>query len=86
MLVQIEQIPQQLLMRVFFVAQTNDYCAVQPFLKDQTSARYPGARRTLLKTGGDFPFLSRVDEVNLHAQVSSSSCETSDINLNLIVF
>lgn len=51
------------------IMDTNDYCAVQPFLKDQTSARYPGARRALLKTGGDFPFLSRADEVNLHAQL-----------------
>lgn len=65
------------------MAQTNDYCAVQPFLKDQTSARYPGARRALLKTGGDFPFLSRADEVNLHAQVFSSF---PAINSNLIAF
>lgn len=49
--------------------QTNDYCAIPTFLKDQVGARYPGARRALLKSGGDFPFLSRADEVNLHAQV-----------------
>ena len=51
------------------MTQTNDYCAVPSFLKDQVGARYPGARRALLKSGGDFPFLSRADEVNLHAQV-----------------
>lgn len=34
------------------------------------SERYPGARRAYLKSGGDFPFLSRPDEVNLHLQVS----------------
>ncbi|XP_057976529.1 uncharacterized protein LOC131163794 isoform X2 [Malania oleifera] len=38
-------------------------------LKDQLSERYPGARRAYLKTGGDFPFLSRPDEVNLHLQL-----------------
>ncbi|KAG0571802.1 hypothetical protein KC19_VG043900 [Ceratodon purpureus] len=51
------------------IMDTNDYCAVPIFLKDQVGARYPGARRALLKSGGDFPFLSRADEVNLHAQL-----------------
>lgn len=48
---------------------TNDYCAIPQQLKDQLSERYPGARRAYLKSGGDFPFLSRPDEVNLHLQV-----------------
>lgn len=48
---------------------TNDYCATPQNLKDQVSERYPEARRAQLKTGGDFPFLSRPDEVNLHLQV-----------------
>lgn len=51
------------------IMDTNDYCAVPTFLKDQVGSRYPGARRALLKSGGDFPFLSRADEVNLHAQL-----------------
>ncbi|KAH7549554.1 hypothetical protein JRO89_XS13G0049300 [Xanthoceras sorbifolium] len=49
--------------------QTNDYCATPQQLKDQLNERYPGARRASLKTGGDFPFLSRPDEVNLHLQL-----------------
>lgn len=49
--------------------QTNDYCATPLQLKDQLNERYSGARRAFLKTGGDFPFLSRPDEVNLHLQV-----------------
>lgn len=53
----------------FFVSQTNDYCAVPQELKDQLNERYPGARKAVLKTGGDFPFLSRSDEVNLYLQV-----------------
>lgn len=48
---------------------TNDYCATPLSLKDQVCERYPGARRAYLKSGGDFPFLSRPDEVNLHLQL-----------------
>ena len=52
---------------------TNDYCAIPQELKDQLSERYPGARKAYLKTGRDFPFLSRSDEVNLHLQVLTPS-------------
>ena len=52
-------------------AQTNDYSAVPQQLKDQVNERYPGARRAVLRTGGDFPFLSRPDEVTLYLQVLS---------------
>ncbi|XVF52695.1 hypothetical protein PTKIN_Ptkin05aG0039200 [Pterospermum kingtungense] len=51
------------------VMDTNDYSAIPQQLKDQLGERYPGARRAYLKTGGDFPFLSRPDEVNLHLQL-----------------
>ncbi|BFG31496.1 hypothetical protein CerSpe_177700 [Prunus speciosa] len=51
------------------ILDTNDYSAIPQQLKDEVSERYPGARRAQLKTGGDFPFLSRPDEVNLHLQL-----------------
>ncbi|XP_022970208.1 maspardin-like isoform X1 [Cucurbita maxima] len=51
------------------IMDTNDYCAVPLQLKDQLNERYSEARRAYLKTGGDFPFLSRPDEVNLHLQL-----------------
>ncbi|KAI4302765.1 hypothetical protein MLD38_038474 [Melastoma candidum] len=51
------------------IMDTNDYCATPQHLKDQLGERYPGARRAYLKSGGDFPFLSRPDEVNLHLQL-----------------
>ncbi|KAK7251207.1 hypothetical protein RIF29_34199 [Crotalaria pallida] len=51
------------------IMDTNDFCAIPQQLKDQLSERYPEARRAYLKTGGDFPFLSRPDEVNLHLQL-----------------
>ncbi|XP_044486202.1 maspardin isoform X2 [Mangifera indica] len=51
------------------IMDTNDYCATPQLLKDQLRERYPEARRAFLKSGGDFPFLSRPDEVNLHLQL-----------------
>nr|DAD18708.1 TPA_asm: hypothetical protein HUJ06_020171 [Nelumbo nucifera] len=51
------------------IMDTNDYCAIPQQLKDQIRERYPEARQAYLKTGGDFPFLSRPDEVNLHLQL-----------------
>lgn len=51
------------------VMDTNDYCAIPQSLRDEVGSRYPGARKAVLKTGGDFPFLSRPDEVNLHLQL-----------------
>ncbi|CAK8562829.1 unnamed protein product [Lathyrus sativus] len=51
------------------IMDTNDYCAIPLQLKEQLSERYPEARLASLKIGGDFPFLSRPDEVNLHLQL-----------------
>lgn len=53
----------------FYLYKTNDKCAIPQQLKDEVSERYPGARRALIKSGGDFPFLSRPDEINLHLKV-----------------
>lgn len=38
-------------------------------LRDDIQKRYPECRLATLKTGGDFPFLSRGDEVNLHIAI-----------------
>lgn len=51
------------------IMDTNDFCAIPQQLKDQVMERYPDARQANLKSGGDFPFLSRPDEVNLHLQL-----------------
>eukprot|EP00850_Spirogloea_muscicola_P007247 SM000036S13291 [mRNA] locus=s36:405505:407397:+ [translate_table: standard] len=48
------------------IMDTNDYSATPRDLRDAVYRRYPGARKALLKSGGDFPFLSRADEVALH--------------------
>ncbi|GAB4857014.1 hypothetical protein Ancab_014926 [Ancistrocladus abbreviatus] len=51
------------------IMDTNDYCAIPQQLREEVGERYPGARQAYLKSGGDFPFLSRPDEVNLHLQL-----------------
>ncbi|KAM1258296.1 hypothetical protein ACFX13_038642 [Malus domestica] len=51
------------------IMDTNDYSEIPQQLKDEVSERYLNARRAQLKTGGDFPFLSRPDEVNFHLQL-----------------
>ncbi|XP_068306550.1 uncharacterized protein [Pyrus communis] len=50
------------------IMDTNDYSGIPQQLKDEVGERYLNARQAQLKTGGDFPFLSRPDEVNLHLQ------------------
>ncbi|KAL8226887.1 hypothetical protein R6Q57_016719 [Mikania cordata] len=51
------------------IIDTNDKCAIPQQLKDEVSERYPGARKAYIKSGGDFPFLSRPDEINLHLKL-----------------
>lgn len=38
-------------------------------LKHEVYKFYPGSKQALLKDGGDFPFLSRSDEVNMYIEV-----------------
>ena len=38
-------------------------------MKEEIYKCYPDAKRASLKTGGNFPYLSQADEVNLHLQV-----------------
>lgn len=43
-----------------------DYCALSPHVCEEMYKLYPNARRAHLKNGGNFPYLSRSDEVNMH--------------------
>ncbi|XP_015782214.1 maspardin [Tetranychus urticae] len=43
-----------------------DKCAISERVKQELYKMYPNAKRAHLKTGGDFPYLSRPDEVNMH--------------------
>lgn len=46
-----------------------DHSALSQSVRETLYKTYPGARRAHLKTGGNFPYLSRCDEVNLHIVV-----------------
>jgi len=50
--------------------QVNDDSALSQSAKDSVYKSYPNARRAHLKTGGNFPYLSRSTEVNLYIQVT----------------
>ncbi|KAJ0940405.1 putative alpha/beta hydrolase-1, maspardin [Helianthus annuus] len=54
---------------VITIIDTNDKCAIPQQLKDEVSEKFPGARKAYIKSGGDFPFLSRPDEINLHLKL-----------------
>jgi maspardin len=51
------------------IMDVNDCSALSPAVKETVYKAYPNARRAHLKTGGNFPYLSRSDEVNLHIQI-----------------
>ncbi|XP_065059614.1 maspardin-like [Rhopilema esculentum] len=46
-----------------------DQCAISDQVKDEVYKFYPNAKRAHLKTGGNFPYLCRSAEVNLHIQI-----------------
>jgi len=50
-------------------SQVNDESALSHCAKDALYKSYPDARRAHLKSGGNFPYLSRPAEVNLYIQV-----------------
>jgi len=54
---------------VYWPIQVNDDSALSASAKGALFRSYPDARRAHLKTGGNFPYLSRSNEVNLYIQV-----------------
>jgi len=46
-----------------------DECALTQEVREETYKYYPEAKLAHLKTGGNFPFLSRSEEVNLHLAI-----------------
>jgi len=51
------------------VTLTLDDVALPENLREEVYKFYPDARIAHLKTGGNFPYLSRADEVNMHIQI-----------------
>ena len=52
-----------------FVTQVFDESALSQRCKEEMYKCYPDAKRAHLKNGGNFPYLSRSDEVNTHLEV-----------------
>lgn len=46
-----------------------DDCAISDQVKEDVYKSYPNAKFGFLKTGGNFPYLSRSDEVNMHLAI-----------------
>lgn len=46
-----------------------DEYALSPVVREEMYKSYPHAKLAHLKSGGNFPYLSRSDEINLHLQV-----------------
>eukprot|EP01125_Pyxidicula_operculata_P007336 TRINITY_DN2497_c0_g1_i1.p2 TRINITY_DN2497_c0_g1~~TRINITY_DN2497_c0_g1_i1.p2 ORF type:complete len:128 (-),score=32.75 TRINITY_DN2497_c0_g1_i1:80-463(-) len=71
------------------IIDTLDDVGLPEKLREEVYKVYPNARQAMLKTGGNFPYLSRSDEVNMHIEVhlrlhkyesnpeSSSSAQTN---------
>jgi len=51
------------------IMDTLDEVVVPEKVREEVYKYYPNARFAELKTGGNFPYLSRADEVNMHLQV-----------------
>lgn len=61
--------PQKLKDMPVTVMDVYDECALSQGVKDEMYKCYPEARRAHLKNGGNFPYLSRAEEVNVYLQV-----------------
>lgn len=64
-----------------------DSAALSPTAREALCARYPNAKLAHLKSGGNFPYLSRSDEVNLHLlihlrQFNNTEMSASYLNLH----
>lgn len=54
--------------KITFIDSINDV-SVPNFLREQLYILYKNAKKAFLKSGGDFPYLSRFDQLNLHLMV-----------------
>lgn len=82
--------PQKLLGMVITIIDVFDKCSLSTAVREDLYKLYPEAKRAHLKTGGNFPFLSRSDEVNIHIQIHLRQFENThnsacDFQLNAAV-
>ncbi|KAK4306618.1 hypothetical protein Pmani_021569 [Petrolisthes manimaculis] len=57
-----------------------DESALSQSVKEEVYKCYPDARLAHLKTGGNFPFLARADELNIYVQVHLRSYEGTQLS------
>jgi len=56
------------------IIDTLDDVALPERVRDEVFKLYPQARQAFLKSGGNFPYLSRPSEINLHIEVHLRHC------------
>jgi len=61
--------PQRLRGIPVMIMEVNDAYAMSQAVKEEVCKCFPDARRAQLKSGGNFPFLSRASDVNIFLQV-----------------
>lgn len=64
-----------------------DHSANSEVTREELYKMYPNAKRAHLKTGGNFPYLSRADEVNMHLFVhlrQFNSADCGEINTDML--
>jgi len=59
-----------------------DDIALPERVREEVYKFFPNARQALLKTGGNFPYLSRPDEINLHIEVHLRHCNYEVIEVH----
>lgn len=61
-----------------------DESALSQTVKEEVYKCYPDARLAHLKTGGNFPFLARADELNIYIQVSQELLSLNSLLLSSV--
>ncbi|XP_061720856.1 maspardin-like [Cydia pomonella] len=57
-----------------------DECALSPQVREDLYKSYPQAKLAHLKSGGNFPYLSRSDEVNLHLLIHLRQFDSTELS------
>ncbi|KAL0820506.1 hypothetical protein ABMA28_006364 [Loxostege sticticalis] len=61
-----------------------DECALSAQVRDDLYKSYPQAKLAHLKSGGNFPYLSRSDEVNLHLLIHLRQFDGTDLTASYL--
>lgn len=76
-----EQLPSSISITLLSVL---DNCSTRLVAQEELVKCYPNAAQAFLKSGGNYPYLSRVDEVNMHLRVHLRRFEQAEVEKNTI--